>query len=416
MKKTKPFSIDKQLVMYAFQMVKANRGSGGVDGVSLKMFCKDYKDYLYKLWNQMSSGSYIPPPVRLKEIAKKGGGMRPLGIPTVSDRVGQTVVKVLLENTLEKLFHEDSYGYRPLKSAADALAAARTRCWKYDWVVDLDIKGFFDNIPHDLLMKAVRKHCDCTWMLLYIERWLVAPLQKENGEIVARTKGVPQGSVIGPILANLYLHYCMDIWLNLHFPECKFERYADDAIIHCTSERHANEVKDKLQKRMEACGLELHPVKTKIVYCKDSNRRGKYADISFDFLGYTFKPRMARNSYRGVWFTAFVPAVSKKAKSSMNEKMRDWTILRDTTCKLIDVVRAINPVLHGWINYYGKFYAAELVNFMDIVNVRLAVWARRKYKRLRTSTTKAIRWLYHISRRSPTLFAHWKFGTMPSAG
>lgn len=416
MKETKPFSITRQSVYDAYLKVLSNRGSGGVDGVSLSMFQKDYKNYLYKLWNQMSSGSYMPPPVRLKEIAKKGGGFRPLGIPTVSDRVGQTVVKVLLEQDLEAMFHEDSYGYRPNKSAAQAVATAKTRCWKYDWVVDLDIKGFFDNIPHDLLMKAVRKHCNCKWMLLYIERWLVASLQKENGEIVARTKGVPQGSVIGPILANLYLHYCMDTWLNLHFMECKFERYADDAIIHCINERHANEVKEKLQKRMEACGLELHPEKTKIVYCKDSNRRGQSSNVEFDFLGFTFKPRMAKNSIRGVWFTNFLPAVSKKAMTSMNEKMKEWAIMRCTTCSLTEVVKAINPVVQGWINYYGKFYKAKLINFMDIVNVKLVHWAGRKYKRLRTSNRKAFRWLYGISRRSPTLFAHWKFGKMPAAG
>ena len=416
MKETKPFSITRQSVFDAYLKVLSNRGSGGVDGVSLSMFQKDYKNYLYKLWNQMSSGSYMPPPVRLKEIAKKGGGFRPLGIPTVSDRVGQTVVKELLEQDLEAMFHEDSYGYRPNKSAAQAVATARTRSWKYDWVVDLDIKGFFDNIPHDLLMKAVRKHCNCKWMLLYIERWLVAPLQKENGEVVARTKGVPQGSVIGPILANLYLHYCMDTWLNIYFKECKFERYADDAIIHCINERHANEVKEKLQKRMEACGLELHPEKTKIVYCKDSNRRGQYSNIEFDFLGFTFKPRMAKNSIRGVWFTNFLPAVSKKAMTSMNEKMKEWAIMRCTTCSFTEVVKAINPVLQGWINYYGKFYKAKLINFMDIVNVKLVHWARRKYKRLRTSNRKAFRWLYGISRRSPTLFAHWKFGKMPAAG
>lgn len=416
MRGTKPFSIKRQWVYAAYLKVASNRGSGGVDGVSLKEFGKNYKNYLYKLWNQMSSGSYMPPAVRLVEIPKKDGGIRPLGIPTVADRIGQTVVKELLEGALEPLFHEDSYGYRPGRSAADAIAQAKKRCWQYDWVIDLDIKGFFDNIPHDKLMKAVRKHCDCRWMLLYIERWLVAPLQKEDGEIVARTKGVPQGSVIGPLLANLYLHYCMDEWLRIKHRECKFERYADDAIIHCSSEAKAEGVKEELKTRMEECGLELHPVKTRIVYCKDSNRRGEYGNICFDFLGFTFKPRMAKNSIRGVWFTDWLPAVSNKAMKAMNEKMKGWTILRSSSCILAEIAGAINPVIRGWINYYGRFYKAKLINFMHIVNVKLAGWARRKYKGLRRSEMKAIRWLHGISQKEPNLFAHWKIGSKPTVG
>lgn len=416
MRGTKPFSIQRQWVCDAYLKVASNRGSGGVDGVSLKEFGKNSKNYLYKLWNQMSSGSYMPPAVRLMEIPKKDGGVRPLGIPTVADRIGQTVVKELLEGALEPLFHEDSYGYRPGKSATDAIAQARKRCWEYDWAIDLDIKGFFDNIPHDKLMKAVRKHCDCRWMLLYIERWLVAPLQKEDGTIVARNKGVPQGSVIGPLLANLYLHYCMDEWLRIKHSDSKFERYADDAIIHCSSQAKAMEVKEGLKARMEECGLELHPVKTKMVYCKDSNRRGTYENISFDFLGYTYKPRMAKNSIRGVWFTNWLPAVSNKAMKSMNEKMKGWAILRSSGCILAEVVAAINPVIQGWISYYGQFYKAKLINFMHIVNVKLAGWARRKYKRLRSSEMKAIRWLQDISLRNPNLFAHWKIGSKPTVG
>lgn len=412
--KAKPFTISKYLVFNAYKQVRSNKGSGGVDGVSLEEFNKDLENHLYKLWNKMSSGSYIPPAVRLMEIPKKDGGKRPLGIPTISDRIGQTVVKAHLEQMLEPLFHEDSYGYRPKKRAHEAVAKARERCWKYDWVIDLDIKGFFDNIPHELLMKAVRKHCKEKWMLLYIERWLVAPLQKEDGETVARTKGVPQGSVIGPLLANLYLHYCMDVWLTRHYPNCKFERYADDAIIHCKSEFEAREVKGKLQERMQTCGLELHPVKTKIVYCKDSNRRGESEHISFDFLGYTFMPRMAQNSIRKAWFTSWLPAVSKKAMKSMNEKMKGLGVFRTSSCTLTHLAATINPVLRGWINYYGKFYRAKLKNFMHNLNVKIASWARRKYKNLRSSEMKAIRWLHGISQISPSLFAHWTIGAKPS--
>ncbi|HEY8968523.1 MAG TPA: group II intron reverse transcriptase/maturase [Puia sp.] len=416
MSKTKPFSISRRLISMAYQKVRSNKGAGGADGVSLEEFHVGYKDYLYKLWNQMSSGSYMPPPVKLKEIPKKGGGLRPLGIPTIADRVGQTVVRGLLEPGLELIFHKDSYGYRPGKSAIAALSQTRERCWKLNWVVDLDIKGYFDSIPHELLMKAVRIHCQEKWMLLYIERWLKAPLQKADGTLVKREKGVPQGSIIGPVLANLFLHYCIDKWLEREFPHCPFERYADDAIVHCLSLRDALSVKNALANRMTSCGLELHPEKTHIVYCKDSNRRQKgNAKMSFDFLGYTFKPRMARNSQRGEWFTNWLPAVSSKSMRSMNEKMHKWEVLKKTTNTLQEVAAAINPVLTGWINYYSKFYKATLVNYMHIVNVKLASWARRKYKNLRTSELKAIRWLHGISIRQPTLFAHWKLlGSTPT--
>jgi RNA-directed DNA polymerase len=417
MSETKPFSISKQWVFEAYRKVRSNRGSGGVDGISLAEFDKDYKNYLYKLWNQMSSGSYIPPPVKLMEIPKKGGGLRPLGIPTIADRIGQTVVKELLEPVLEPLFHEDSYGYRLGKSAVGAVAKAKERCWKHSWVIDLDIKGFFDNIPHDLLMKAVRKHCDCKWMLLYIERWLVAPLQLADGTVVARTKGVPQGSVIGPMLANLYLHYCMDMWLSIRYSCCPFERYADDAIIHCRTEKEGLRIMKALEERLRECGLEMHPEKTKLVYCKDSNRRGDYPDVSFDFLGYTFMPREAQHTGRKETFTSWLPGVSKKAMKSMNEKMHDWSVLQQTGNTIQEVAAKINPVLRGWINYYGKFYKTKLKQFMHNVNVKLASWARRKYKNLRASELKAIRWLYGISVRRPSLFAHWSLlGSKPTFG
>jgi len=406
----KSFSISRRLVSMAYQKVRSNKGAGGVDGVSLESFHAGYRDHLYRLWNQMSSGSYMPPPVRLHEIPKKGGGLRPLGIPTFTDRIAQTVVRGLLEPSLELIFHKDSYGYRQGKSVVEALSAARERCWKLNWVVDVDIKGYFDNIPHDLLMKTLRRHCRVRWMLLYIERWLKASLQKRDGTIVVRTKGVPQGSIIGPVLANLYLHYCMDKWPEGEYPGCRFERYADDSIIHCRDMKEAEELKAALNERLKTCGLELHPEKTQIIYCKDSNRRQKgTGKMSFDFLGYQFKPRLVRNSQRGEWFTNWLPAVSNKSMRSMNEKMRKWEVLRKTTINLQEIAAAINPVLTGWINYYGKFYKAKLVNYMHIVNVKLASWARRKYKNLRASEMNAIKWLHGVSQRQPKLSPTGRF-------
>lgn len=408
MSKPKPFTIGRQQVMAAYLRVRANKGKGGVDKMSLEEFGKDYKNHLYKLWNRMSSGSYFPPPVLLVEIPKKDGGKRPLGIPTVADRIAQTVVAMELELVLDPMFDPDSYGYRFNKSAIQALEQTRMRCWKYDWVVDVDIKGFFDNLSHELLMKAVHKHISCKWQLLYIERWLKAPVQLEDGSLQPRTKGVPQGSVVGPVLANLYLHYALDVWLRRKYADCPFERFADDSVIHCHSLREAQEVKEALERRLKECGLELHAQKTRIVYCKDSNRRGNYSNVHFDFLGYTFKPRQAKNRQRNESFTNCLPAVSNKSLSSIRAKMKQWETLKLSGSTLEEVAIEINPVIRGWINFYGKFYTSKLKSFMREVNLRIIKWARSKYLKIRPSLKKGFIWLKGVSLRKPNLFAHWK--------
>ena len=315
MVETKPFVISKWLVWRAWLLVKANQGAAGVDGESIVKFERRLKINLYKIWNRMSSGTYFPPPVRTVKIPKGDGRERTLGIPTVGDRVAQMVVKLTLEPKVEPSFHPDSYGYRPGKSALDAVGQARTRCWRHDWVVDLDIKGFFDSIDHALMMRAVGKHTDCPWVLLTIERWLKAPAEAANGTRTDRDRGTPQGGVISPLLANLFLHYAFDLWMATNHLDVPFERYADDIVVHCRTEAQAQFIQREVAKRLAACRLELHPEKTKIVYCRRSGRSQEYPRISFDFLGYTFQPRSAVDR-KGERFISFLPGVSRKAAKS----------------------------------------------------------------------------------------------------
>jgi len=310
--KTKSFGISKQEVWKAYLKVKSNRGACGVDKESIADFEGNLKNNLYKLWNRMASGSYFPPPTRTVKIPKDSGGTRVLGIPTVADRIAQMVVKEKLEPELEPHFHPSSYGYRPCKSALEAVGMARKMCWRYDWVLDLDIEGFFDNIDHSLLMRALRRHTDCKWILLYVERWLKAPSQLEEGKVLNRYKGTPQGGVISPLLANLFLHYALDRWMSRNYPGIPFERYADDVIVHLKSESQAECIKEAISERLAQCRLKLHPEKTKIVYCKDVDRKGSYPNQKFDFLGYTFRPRGSKNKWGDVYVN-FSPAVSDKA-------------------------------------------------------------------------------------------------------
>ena len=407
MHKAKSFDIPKRLVWEAYRCIKANKGAAGVDGQSLEAFDIDLQSNLYKLWNRMSSGSYMPPPVRRVSIPKKGGGTRPLGIPTVADRIGQMVVKLVLEPTWDRAFHPDSYGYRPGKSAHQALAKVRERCWRNDWVIDLDIKGYFDAIDHELLMRAVKRHTQERWILLYIERWLQADALLEDGRVERRTQGTPQGGVISPLLANLFLHYVFDKWMDRHYPHVPFARYADDIICHCRTRSQAERLLKELKERFVACHLELHPQKTKLVYCKDERRRNEFPETSFEFLGYTFRARPARNR-KGELFVGFNPAVSKKALKSMNDKVRSWRLTARTRENLHELAAAINPVVRGWVQYYGRYNRAEMFNLLVRLDLRLSRWARHKYRRLRGHKRRSWNWLTRIRRSCPGLFVHWQ--------
>jgi group II intron reverse transcriptase/maturase len=415
MDRAKPFCIPKRAVWEAYKRVRANHGAAGVDGQTIAEFEEDLKDNLYKLWNRMSSGSYIAPPVRRVEIPKvNGGGVRLLGIPSVADRVAQTVVKEYLEPVLDACFHVDSYGYRPQKSAKEALAMARARCWRYDWVLELDIRAFFDNLSHELLLRALRRHTDCKWVLLYVERWLKAPVQLADGSLEPRDKGTPQGGVVSPLLSNLFLHYVFDQWMHKHYPDIPFERYADDGICHCKTLAQAQQLRAALARRFAECHLELHAQKTRVVYCKDDDRRGTYPEHSFDFLGYTFRPRRSKNRW-GKFFISFTPAVSNQAAKAMRATLRSWALHDRSDKSLEDLARMFNPVVQGWINYYASFYKSALYPTLRHLDLVLARWAVRKYKKLRGHLRRARHWLARVARTRPKLFAHWKL-VQPTAG
>ena len=388
--------------------VKDKGGAAGADGVSIGQFEEDLSGNLYRLWNRMSSGSYFPGPVRAVEIPKKGG-TRVLGIPNVVDRVAQTAAAMALEPNVEPIFHEDSYGYRPGRAPVDAVAVCRERCFRKDWVVDLDIRAFFDSVPWELMLRAVARHTDQKWVVMNVERWLKAPMQKSDGTLVQRVEGTPQGSPISPLLANLFLHYALDAWMVREFPAVPFERFADDAVIHCVSERQAREMREAVARRLVEVGLELHPDKTRIVYCKNSNRCGTYDHVSFTFCGYTFRPRKAYNKSRKVAFTGFLPAVSPEKLTAMSRRVSSWRIHRRVNLTLDDLAPGINQVLRGWLAYFTAFYSTAVSPLCQRIDRHLVRWARKKYRRLERSDKRARAWLEGVRSRAPELFVHWKY-------
>lgn len=404
----KTHDIPKRLVWDAWLRVKENKGAAGADGVTIERFEADLRGNLYQLWNRMSSGSYFPGLVRAVEIPKKGG-IRILGVPNIVDRIAQTVVVLALEPKLEKVFHDDSFGYRPGRSALDAVAVCRERCFKNDWVIDMDIRAFFDSMPWELTQKAVAHHTDSKWVLIYVERWLKSPMLMTDGTLKRRTMGTPQGGPISPLLANLFLHYGFDVWMTREYPGIAFERYADDVIVHCVSERQARYVRAAVAKRLAKVGLELHPNKTKIAYCKDGRRRRSHAVISFTFLGYAFRPREAFDKTRKRAFTGFLPGVSAEKLTEMSRRARAWKLNRRTTLTLAELAEAINPVLAGWLAYFTRFYPTAVIPLCKRINRHLIRWAKRKYKRLERSGKRARAWLVAVAKRAPRLFAHWKY-------
>jgi group II intron reverse transcriptase/maturase len=404
----KPFDIDKWSVLEAYRQVAANKGAPGVDRVTLGEFESDLGNNLYKIWNRMSSGTYFPPPVRAVEIPKPHDrGVRVLGVPTIADRVAQTVVARFLEERAEPRFHPDSYGYRPGKATWQAVEVCRQRCWRYDWAIDLDVQKFFDTVPWHLVIKAVEAVTDCRWVLLYVKRWLAAPLQRPDGTVVERDKGTPQGSAVSPILANLFMHFAFDTWLARTFPGCPFERFADDAVVHCATKDQAERVLAAIAARMEQVGLGLHPDKTRIVYCKDGKRRGRHEHTSFTFLGFTFRARKVRGK-DGRMFSSFLPAMSPEALLAKSDYLRSLRIPRRTDLTLADLARWLNPIVGGWMNYYGRFYRSQMARLLQRVNAYLRRWAAQKYRRLQAQT-RFQRWWAGLIDRQPRLFIQWKW-------
>lgn len=408
--KAKPLPISKQQVWEAYKRVKSNKGSSGVDKVSIDIFDIDLENNLYKLWNRLASGSYFPPSVKEVEIPKSNGKKRLLGIPTVGDRICQQVIKDLIEPKLDREFDCSSYGYRPLKSAHQALSVVRNNTKKYDWVIDLDIAIFFDTVNHDKLMLALDIHIEENWLKVYIKRWLEAPILRRNGELEERQgKGTPQGGVISPLLANLYLHYTFDKWMRKNFQGIPFVRYADDIVIHCYSESQANYILRSVEERFQECDLACSQEKTSIVYCKDYRRKQTGSPVKFDFLGFSFHPQ-SKPSKLGGMFLGYDCSVSKKSYSKLTKELRTTNFHKWTEATIQDIAEMLNPKIRGWMQYYEKFKRKSLTKVFHRLHNRLVKWILNKYKRFKGSRRQGFNYLKQIHTYYPYLFYHWNVG------
>lgn len=406
---TKSLPVSKRMVYDSYLKVVDKDGGAGIDKQSIDMFNENMPGNLYKIWNRMTSGSYFPPPVRTVFIPKKQGGERPLGIPTVSDRIAQGVVKDYLEPSLELIFHNSSFGYRPKRSAHDALAQCQQNCIRYAWVLDVDIKGFFDNISHSILLELLQKHLQEKWVLMYVERWLKAGVEQKDGSITARTKGTPQGGVISPLLANLYLHHAFDKWMDEINPQCPFERYADDIVVHCSSKDEAQQMLERLKARMNEFELTLHPEKTKIVYCKNYQRTEKHDNESFTFLSYSFQPRTVKSKFgKGKRLLVFGAAICNNAKTSIRTAIKEVLKTQWSTQTLDWFAKKLNPKIRGWINYYTKFNRDEAHSVFYYLNGLIRRWIKNKYKL--HNKGKLYKKYREIQKANPNLFYHWRLG------
>lgn len=404
--------ISKLQVNKAFKQVKANKGAPGVDGITIEEVVQKPRKYLYPLWNRMASGSYFPKPVRQVLIPKGDGKMRPLGIPTITDRIAQQVIATELEQVVEKQFHSYSYGYRPNKSAHDAIEQCRINCIKYSWVIDLDIKGFFDNIDHELLLKAVMYYTQSKYILMYVKRWLNAPIQLADGTLKhPQGKGTPQGGVISPVLANIFMDIVFDKWITKESPDTPFERYADDIVIHCKNIKQALRLLEKIKQRLKDCKLELNQDKSKIVYCRNNQKRQppfKVKYQKFDFLGFTFKPRVIKE--RGKIKLGFSPAISQKSISKITNKLKSMKFHRWVHFPISKIADLLKLKIRGWINYYGKFRMSEMRKLFRVLHMRLNKWIRNKYRSFRKKPWYAgYKYLQSVSRSYPNLFEHWQY-------
>ena len=412
--KTHP--IDRKQVWEAFKQVRASGGSAGVDGTTIDVVRSNPRKYLYPVWSRMASGSYFPKPVRQVLIPKSDGTKRSLGIPTVADRVAQMVVKQKLEKLVDKHFSACSFGYRPDLSAHDAIERCRVHCMRHSWVIDLDIKGFFDNIDHELMMQLVKRFTQEKYMLLYIERWLKAPIRLTDGTLKeSEGRGTPQGGVISPLLANIFLHFAFDMWIGKQLPKERFERYADDIIIHCSTFKETMRILEAVKLRLREYKLELNQSKTKIVYCHASQKPqipDQEVYRSFDFLGFTFKPRIIKT--RGIIQVGTTPAISRASQKRINEQCFKLKIHRMVHLTLDKIAIILRSRTRGWINYYGKFRRSDMHGVFRTLNFRLARWVRNKYRRFRRKHWFfAYKWLVDVSQKFPSLFVHWEYGFRP---